>query len=221
MCPIRSCSGRRRRGLRSRNWGWGIRDWSCPRHLTMRRRLTSSTPDVRSRNCGRSRRNWRGCSCWPRRAPGARRRLTPCLPAARELFTRAADEIRSARPSARSRQHHGHLLKAVAAIDHAFACGIGAPVYPPKLRRRRARRSRCRRRCGADAAQSGLRAVARSGRPASRLRVGRVQAGLLFHEAGSVEAKRSLKASGLTMRPRAYTRASWQVVVRVSDGWGR
>jgi hypothetical protein len=42
------------------------------------------------------------------------------LHAAREAFTRAADEIRGARPSTRSRQHHGHLLKAVAAIDRAF-----------------------------------------------------------------------------------------------------
>jgi hypothetical protein len=40
--------------------------------------------------------------------------------AAREMFTRAADEIRCARPSVGARQHHGHLLKAVAAIDRAL-----------------------------------------------------------------------------------------------------
>jgi hypothetical protein len=39
---------------------------------------------------------------------------------ARELLARAADQIRCARPSERSREHHGHLLEAVAAIDTAL-----------------------------------------------------------------------------------------------------
>ena len=43
----------------------------------------------------------------------------PMLDAARDMFERAADEIRCARPSERARQHHGHLLAAVAAIDVA------------------------------------------------------------------------------------------------------
>jgi len=44
----------------------------------------------------------------------------PMLEAAREMFDRAADEIRCARPSGRARQHHGHLLLAVGAIDVAL-----------------------------------------------------------------------------------------------------
>jgi len=50
------------------------------------------------------------------------------LHAAREAFTRAADEIRGAQPSIRSRQHHGHLLKAVAAIDRAF-CAASTHLF--------------------------------------------------------------------------------------------
>ncbi len=44
----------------------------------------------------------------------------PMLDAARETFTRAADEIRHTRPTARSASHHRHLLTAVTAIDAAL-----------------------------------------------------------------------------------------------------
>jgi hypothetical protein len=47
----------------------------------------------------------------------------PMLDAARELFGRAADEVRGARPPARAREHHRHLLLAVAGIDAALRAG--------------------------------------------------------------------------------------------------
>jgi hypothetical protein len=55
-------------------------------------------------------------------ASGARSAASehPMLNAAREMLDRAADEIRCTRPSARSRRHHGCLLTAAAALDHAL-----------------------------------------------------------------------------------------------------
>ena len=50
----------------------------------------------------------------------------PMLDAARELFEHAADEIRCARPSRRAREHHGHLVMAVSAMDVALRA---ASVY--------------------------------------------------------------------------------------------
>jgi hypothetical protein len=50
----------------------------------------------------------------------------PILQDARQTLDRAGDEIRSARPSPRSRRHHEYLLGAVGALDQAVnAASIG------------------------------------------------------------------------------------------------
>jgi len=48
----------------------------------------------------------------------------PLLDAARETLDRAGDEIRSARPSPRSRRHHEYLLGAVGALDQAVSAAL-------------------------------------------------------------------------------------------------
>jgi hypothetical protein len=48
----------------------------------------------------------------------------PMLNAARQTFERAADEIRRARPTVRSRSHHRHMLSAIEAIDGALAAAL-------------------------------------------------------------------------------------------------
>ena len=50
----------------------------------------------------------------------------PMLVAARDLFDRAAGEIRQARPSAGARDHHGHVLQAVSSIDAALTAAATA-----------------------------------------------------------------------------------------------